>query len=175
MIKSILNVLFSICIFISNQAFAGPITANLTENSYITYGGYDWTWASPVNTTKYEGIDPVTNLFVTNIFKDPSAHAGWLFIEGNKLEGLFSTLTLADFKRNGRVIHSAAYWNSDFTHIDTFNFNSRSGIKSLEGSVVNYYETFYVRIATTKVPEPTSLLILVAALLGFIWRKPIQQ
>lgn len=175
MIKSILKVLFSIFLFTSNQAFASLITSNLTENSYITYGGYDWTWASPVNTTKYEGIDPATNLFVTNLFKDPSAHAGWLFIEGNELEWLFSTLTLADFQRNGRVIQSAAYWNSHFTHIDTFNFNSRSGIKSLDGSVVNYYETFYVRAAMKKVPEPTSLLILATALLGFIWRKPIQQ
>ena len=51
------------------------------------------------------------------------------FIEGSELELLFSTLTLADFQRDGRVIQSAAYWNSHFTHIDTFNFNSRSGIK----------------------------------------------
>jgi len=175
MIKSILKVLFSLVLFTSNQAYAGLMTANLSENSYITYGGYDWTWASPVNTTKFEGIDPATHLFVTNLFKDPSAHAGWFFIEGNELEGLFSTLTLADFQRNGRVIQSAAYWNSHFTHIDTVNFNSRSGIKSLKGSVVNYYDTFYVRVATIKVPEPTSLLILAAALLGFIRRKPIQQ
>ena len=173
MIKSILKVLFSIFLFASNPAFASLITSNLADNSYITYGGYDWTWASPVNTTKYEGIDPATKLFVTNLFKDPSAHAGWFFIEGNELELLFSTLTLADFQRDGRVIQSAAYWNSHFTHIDTFNFNSRSGLKSLEGSVVNYYETFYVRVATTKVLEPSSLLMLAAALLGFIWRKPI--
>jgi hypothetical protein len=152
-----------------------PLLQTSPKNSYITHVGYDWTWASPVNTTKYEGIDPVTNLFVTNLFKDPNAHAGWLFIEGNELEGLFSTLTLADFKRNGGVIQLEAYWNSYFTHIDTFNFNSRLGIKSLEGSVVNYYETFYVRVATTKVPEPTSLLILAAALLEVIWCKPIQQ
>jgi len=84
---------------------------------------------------------------------------------------------LASFQRHGGVIQSAAFWNSHFIHphftyIDTYNVNSLYGIKLLEGSVVNYYETLYVRAATTKIPEPTSLLILATALLGFIWRKP---
>ena len=66
-------------------------------------------------------------------------------------------------------------YSPHLTHIDTFNFNRRSGIKSLEGPIVNYDESFSVRADTTKVVEPSSLLILAAALLGFIWGKPTQQ
>jgi hypothetical protein len=174
----------ALLLIVSSATFAGYIETDLTEDTYITYGGYDWTWASSVSTTTFEGIDPATNLFVTNIFEDPSVHAGWMFVEGIKLESLFAELTFANFQTNGMIIQSAAYWNSDFVHVDSFNFDDRTGIKTRDGSVRNYYETFYVRASIAQkvvrfsmaqtpavVPEPTTLFIFAAGLVGFALRK----
>jgi len=112
MIKFTLKLLLPLLLVISNSAFAGLITTDLTKDTYITYQGYDWTWASPVNTSIYKGTDPTHNEYVTNVFEDPSFHAGWMFIEGSKLKELFLQLTLADFQRNGEIVQSVAYWNS---------------------------------------------------------------
>lgn len=175
MIKSTLTFLFAILLFASNSANAGFITSDLAEDTYISYGGYDWTWAAPVNTTNFEGLNPTNNEWVMNVFEDPSAHSGWMFIEGAELEQLFSELTLAHFQNNGEIIQSVAYWNSHFTHVDIFDFDNKSGVKSPDGSVFNYFDTFYVRASVANVPEPTTLLIFGAGLLGLGIRKKMMK
>jgi hypothetical protein len=173
MIKFTFKLLIAALLLVSSSSFAGYIATDLTEDTYITYGGYDWTWAAPVNTTNFEGINPANNEWVTNVFEDPTVHDGWGFIEGSELELLFSELTIEHFKRvtDGTIIQSAAYWNSHFTHVDEVNFDDRSGLKEVDGHTFNYYETFYVRSAVAKVPEPTTLFIFAAGLFGFALRK----
>lgn len=175
MIRYSFKLIIGLFLLISGSTFAGYIETDLSADTYISYGGYDWTWASSVNTTTFEGEDPTTGLFVTNTFEDPTVHAGWMFVEGNELQTLFSELMFTDFQRNGMVVQSAAYWNSDFVHVDVFNFSERSGVKTPDGSVQNYFETFYVRASNTQapatVPEPTTLFIFAAGLVGFALRK----
>jgi hypothetical protein len=158
---------------ISQQAIAGIITADLPENTYITYGGYDWTWASPVSVTNYSydffnGIELVP---VENYFADPTAHQGWMFIS-DELGILFENLTLEDFTdTNDDIIHSFSYWNSHFNNVsqaDIINFDIREyyNLKMLEdGHRAKNYETFYVRVAVTNIPEPLTIVFFTLGLI----------
>jgi hypothetical protein len=174
MIKFTLKVVLAILLIISSNVFAGYITSDLTKDTYISHSGYDWTWAAPINTTNYEGLNS-ENEWVMNVFEDASVHTGWMFIEGAELELLFSQLTLADFQINGLVIQSVAYWNSEFTHVDIFDFLNKSGVKSADGGVFDYYETFYVRasVASVDVPEPSTLMSFTLGLIALVSKKKL--
>ena len=177
MIKFASKLLCSFLLLLSSSSFAGFITTDLAEDTYVTYGGYDWTWVSSVNSTNFEGTNPADGQFVTNVLEDPTAHAGWMFIQGTELETLFSQLTLSQFQVNGEIIQSAAYWNSHFVHVDVFDFNNKSGVKVADGSIFDFYDTFYVRASlspvspVTSVPEPTTLFIFGIGLVGFGLRQ----
>lgn len=170
-----------LCSFLlSSSAFAGIINSDLTEDTYFSYGGYDWTWASSINITNYERIIFGQGL-VKNTFVDASFHDGWIEIvnsaEHPTLKQLFSELTLSNFlDSNDNPIHSAAYWNSTFHTVDKSQFERRKGMKNPDDSVSDfYYETFYVRVTPPAqpitVPEPTTLLIFGATLIGFSLRQ----
>jgi hypothetical protein len=183
MIKYSNKLLIALFCLVSSSTFASLITTELAEDSYISYGGYDWTWASSVNVTNYTKNDffnPGTT--IENTFEDASFHAGWMsFAEGSEIDTLFQQLKLSDFMRNGTAIHSFQYWNSYFSEVDTvfqpnhndyneFAFDSRSGKKDDSGNF-DIFETFYVRASVAKVPEPTTLFIFAAGLVGFALRK----
>jgi hypothetical protein len=178
MIKFTLKLLLPLLLLITNSTFAGVIITDLTEDTYITYQGYDWTWASSVNTT----LNSVTVFGETteaeeNRFEDANFHAGWMEIVTPELEVLFRELTIELFtKANGDFIHSVTYWNSIYTHVDAIDFDTRLGAKNDDSdSDTDYFETFYVRTAVVpavaQVPEPTTLFIFAAGLLGFTLRK----
>lgn len=178
MIKHTFKSLIAFFLLISSSASAGLITTELTEDTYISIGGYDWTWASPVNVSDYDFFD-FGNGQVTNTFKDSNFHSGWMDIVNTPndplLEQLFLGLTLADFTdKNGDIIHSVAYWNTDFTDVNADQFDRRAGKKNnMANSPSFFFETFYVRasVAPASVPEPTTLFILSAGLIGFALRK----
>ncbi|SEK95661.1 PEP-CTERM protein-sorting domain-containing protein [Colwellia chukchiensis] len=167
-------------LLVSKFTVAGYITTDLSEDTYITYQNYDWTWASPVNSTFFEGVNPSNNEYVKNEFQDPTAHAGWMFIQGSELEALFAQLTIDLFKRaDGSIIHSAAYWNSHFTHVDEGDFDFKFGIKRTDTLAFDYYETFYVRATPanlpTTVPEPSSVFILALGLFAMVAQRQITR
>lgn len=173
MIKFTIKYFIALCFLASSQVFAGYITTDLTEDTYITYKGYDWTWASSVNATLFSGLNPADDQWVENVFQDPTAHEGWMAIVDAEIKAIFAELTLEQFQKNGQVIQSAAYWNSHFVHVDVANFNERAGIK---GGGAEYFETFYVRVSTpANVPEPSTLLIFAFGLLGLSVRKYIKK
>jgi hypothetical protein len=175
MIKSTLTLIVLLFFFSSNAA-ASLITGDLPEDTYFEYGGYDWTWASPVNSTLFTGLDPTTDLWVDeNVLEAPTFRSGWMYITGSELEQLFSELTLANFQSNGGLIQSAAYWNSHFTHVDDFNFSEKSSLPVAQFAFGDHYETFYVRASVVDVPEPTSLLIFAIGLMGLALRKKAQR
>jgi hypothetical protein len=149
---------------ISQQAIAGIITADLPENTYISYAGYDWTWASPVSSTEY-----VFDGDSTNILQDPDFHMGWMFIVGENLTTLFDDLSLSDFTDfNNDYIQSAAYWNSHFTHVDPNDFSSGDYYNSsmvVFPDIYANFETFYVRVAVNSIPEPLTIIIFTLGLI----------
>lgn len=185
MIKFTLKLLLPLLLVISNSAFAGLITTELTKDTYITYQGYDWTWASTVNTTLYTdsifGHPADTPAPEENRFEDASFHDGWMEITNSanhpNLLALFSELLLSDFtnKDSGALIHSLSYWNSIYTDVNPDDFNYRSGAKNDEfDSFTMNFDTFYVRASlpeAAQVPEPTTLFIFAAGLVGFALRK----
>jgi hypothetical protein len=154
-----LTIITVIFYFISQQAMASIITADLPENTYISYAGYDWTWASPVSSTEYVFDDGDS----TNILQDPNFHMGWMFIVGENLTTLFDNLSLSDFTDiNGDYIQSAAYWNSHIIHVDPADYDDgryyNLATEPTEDHYANY-ETFYVRVAVTNIPEPLTIVI----------------
>lgn len=180
MIKSTLKLLILLLLLVSSRSFAGYIATDLTDDTYITYGGYDWTWAAPVSVTNLSGIDPTTNEWVDNVFEDPSVHIGWMAIVSPELKLLFDELTLTDFKRpNGEIIQSVAYWNSHFVHVDEGNFDIRVGVKGPDGYLDEVSDTFYVRSSVVNVrivvPEPATLLVFSVGLFAFACRKRINK
>lgn len=148
----------------SSSAFATLITTDLSDDTYITVNGIDWTWASSVNSEIY-GI---------NQLMAPSFH-GWRFATQEEITFLKTSLTLADFTRDdGTYIHSAEYWNTQFFDINTFNFidDAVSSNWVAQGSFNDYFETFYVRATqTTPVPEPTNIAIFGLGLIALACRK----
>jgi hypothetical protein len=177
MIKLIKKFVFPLLFLVSSSTFAGLITTDLADNSYISHEGYDWTWASPVNVSY---LNVVGGGFggdtFENNFEDADFHAGWLdFDEMNNpdIYTLFEGLTLGDFTRiDGSIIHSAAYWNSYYTDVDKAYFDFRLG-KKAESDDYKFFETFYVRVTPSQVPEPSTLLIFAIALIALSLRKRI--
>jgi hypothetical protein len=183
MIKSALKLVCSFLFLLSSSAFAGIITTDLTEDTYFSYGGYDWTWASPVNVTNYEQ-SIFGGLKETNTFESASFHVGWMEIvnsaEHPDLVQLFWELTLANFTdASGNFIHSVRFWNSDFDTVNANQFANRKGAKNLnDGASDFHFETFYVRTSlapVASVPEPTTLFIFGTSLLGLAIRKRITK
>ena len=170
MIKLIKKFIFPLFFLISSSASAGLITTELTEDTYISYEGYEWTWASPVNGQTYNNGSGLG----TNTLEAPDAFGrDWMFIEGVDLELLFTALTIDMFKNaDGSLITSVLYWNSLYTEIDMIeaNFDLRSSVWNvIPIGFFDQQDTFYVRIA--QVPEPSTLLIFAIALITLSLRK----
>ncbi|MBA6352297.1 PEP-CTERM sorting domain-containing protein [Colwellia sp. BRX9-1] len=175
MIKFAFKLIVPFLLLFSSISFAGYIKTDLANDTYITYKGYDWTWAAPISTTNFSGIDPTTDEWVDNIFEDPTVHLGWMAIIDNDIKQLFTELTLGDFQRNGEIIQSVAYWNSHFVHVDTGDFTVKVGIKGADGYVYEENDTFYVRNIASRpilpVPEPSTIMIFAIALIALSLRK----
>jgi hypothetical protein len=177
MIKLIKKFVFPLLFLVSSSTFAGLITTDLAENTYISHEGYDWTWASPVNITTQTFGGGFGQLAFTNIFEDANFHAGWMdFDEINDpdIYTLFEALTLGHFTRSdGSIIHSAAYWNSYYTEVDSTQaqFADRKGQK-FESDIYEQFETFYVRATPpSQVPEPSTIMVFAIALIALSLRK----
>lgn len=53
LVKSFLVIITFVSSFASFAGLITPNTSSLAQNSYVTYGGYDWTWASTFNVQFY--------------------------------------------------------------------------------------------------------------------------
>lgn len=174
MMKSTLKLLIPTLMLLASSAFADIIKTDLTENDYITYQGIDWTWASPVNVSS----------FYNNELKAPTFHTGWRYATQEELDILRLELTLANFTRidaSGAAyyVESVQYWNTVLSDVDSEDFVSKKINSELAPNFKKPtewdFETFYVRVTPPAqpitVPEPTTLLIFGATLIGFSLRQ----
>ncbi len=140
------------------------LTADLQGVNYISYQGYDWAWASPVN----------MEAFADNVLYAPEVQANWHFADQTLLTMLKTELTIADFTQsNGELIHAAQFFNSSFIHVDEINFISVyvssewTEAGDFYASFFGGFETFYVRNSFTvqSAPIPTTIPEPLASLL----------
>ena len=176
MIKLIKKFVFPLFFLISSSSFAG-LMQDLPESTYYSDGVYDWTWASPVNVTTQVVVGGGFGggAGFTNTFEDADFHAGWMdFDEFNNpdIYALFEALTLSNFTRgDGSIIQSAAYWNTNYTYVNEDKFSTRLGKKNDVLGITDSFETFYVRVTPSDVPEPSTIMIFAIALIALSLRK----
>lgn len=129
----------------------------LPDTAYITVGGLDWAWASPVNEQFWGG---------GNELKPPEFQQDWRFATDAEMAGLPS---LADFTRpDGSYIKAPEYWNTMFTHVDAGDY-ALGYVASQWGH--GPYETVYVRDAGPIIPAPGALALVGAGLLSLVARR----
>ena len=181
MIKSTLKLLMPCLLLISSASFASPILCDdspenclnsntISSEFYITKDGFDWVWASFVNIQfAYGGL---------NELKLPTFNGrNWKFAETTAELNALLLLTLADFTRtDGTIIEASKFWNTQIHGVDVDNLNDKD-IASVwvanDNDAKFYYDPFYVRTqaAPASIPEPSTLGILCAGLLGFTFGK----
>lgn len=128
----------------AGSAGANPILTDLTTADYITVGGLDWAWASPVS-YQYWG---------NNVLYQANLHAGWR--EATDAEWASQPLG-SDF--GGKC--ASKYWNSYYTHCDFADYTFQHWNTTGGG-----FDLLYVRGASIDVPEPASVLLMTLGLLG---------
>jgi|GEM_PF-1389801 len=186
MLKLLKIITISVFLLSSISSRAGVIETPLSEDSYISYQGLDWAWASSVNVQIY--FDLITGDH--NELKAPEFHDGWRFATAAELNILVNELTVSAFRRaDNSYIIATAYWNTMFTGVNASDFEighvgsywelgSEVDFKNYTGIPANYwYETFYVRDSqqtpAEPVPEPSTILIFSLGLIGLGLRKRI--
>jgi hypothetical protein len=175
MIKFFLNSILVCSFFFASISQATLITSDLTEDSYITYKGIDFAWASRINAEKF-----YVNSSSYNELLDPTIHVGWDFatlaqldmltdLSGKELLKLFT-------RQDGTYIDAFEYWNTVYEEAtDTNNILARE-IKShwswsspknevyddlssaekmqqfleIANTQLTDYETFYVRVSVVQ-------------------------
>jgi hypothetical protein len=120
-----------------------PLTSQLPEDTYVSYGGYDWTWASPYNVQFFNCSMAVKNdQFFTdhetviydnsgnecglgaNQLLAPSFHEGWSFFESLFAAELLSNpVTLEDylFSLTGKDVYDV-FTDSNGNLINSFEY-----------------------------------------------------
>jgi hypothetical protein len=129
--------------FTAATADAAVILDDLPKGTYITVGGLDWTWASPVSAVEW----------AENILYAPSLHAGWRYATEDEFAARPSAWAFV--RPDETIINSAAYWNSYYTHVD---FDDGLGGYLARTPDGGPYDIWYVREA---VPELATWAMLV--------------
>lgn len=146
-IKKLLPLVFG-ALLSAQQAYALPTVTDLTTDDYITFGGLDWAWASPVD-------DQGDTWFTGFKLEAPEFHEGWRF--ATELEWLTHP-TASDFGNRC----ASQYWNNTYTHCDFGDSLTRISIN--DGSP---QDILYVRSIVQDIPEPATLALFGIALAGF--------
>jgi len=129
----------------AGSASAAVNLNDLPSNTYITVGKLDWTWASPVASPTWYGM---------NTLYGPDLHKGWRYATASELA---NRPNASAFVVNGQTAQSVEYWNSYFTHID-FGDGQSGYVSSMPDGSTN--ETWYVRDVAA-VPEPATWAMMI--------------
>jgi hypothetical protein len=192
MIKYTFKLITALFLLVSSSAIAGLIDTELTKDDYITYQGIDWAWASPVNVTPY-----YSNILKAPEYHAGWRYATDIELNILRSEITLDYFTRVDSSGLSYYVEAFEYWNTELTginiDIDDFNNKKINSMLTVDIQTEWDYETFYVRNAilpsavrnsivpsavrnsiapaVAQVPEPTTLFIFAAGLLGFTLRK----
>lgn len=159
--KLLLASITAVMLMFSTSSNAGLMT-ELTEDTYITSNGLDWTWASRWGTGS------------TAAPEQPTFHVGWRYATTQELDYLFENLVNL-FLNSGSPIESTAFWNDEIqVGVDQ---GDLSGGYIMSGANIMSYgnglictgtapcDTFYVR-ERVEVPAPASIALWALALVA---------
>lgn len=153
------------------------LTDDLLNINFITFGNWDFVWASPVNIADY---------YSDNTLYTPDVQKNWDFAENHSdaLNILMNVLTVDDFYDdiNNRYIQGTQFFNTDFHYVDNDDFGNRASQFTAQDNpfrgFYEQYETFFVRAVANRpsqesasVPEPATLLIFSFALIALSLRS----
>lgn len=139
-------------------ASAALTVGPLPDTAYITIGGLDWAWASPVN-VQFHG---------SNELMPPEFQEGWRFATDAEMASLPS---LADFTRpDGSLIKAPEYWNTYYTHVDPTDYAGGYVASQWGSGPYDEYDTVYVRDVSV-IPAPGALALVGAGLLSLVARR----
>lgn len=139
----------------SGIALANPILTDLTPADYITVGGLDWAWASPVTSEVWFG---------QNTLSQASLHDGWR--EATDAEWAARPAASAFGPSSSSFKCASQYWNSTFTHCDYGDGTGGYLSQHWQASPEDSLDLWYVRDASIDVPEPGSIALVGLGLLG---------
>ncbi len=94
------------------------LVSDLEGVNYITYKGWDFVWASPVNVEIHGN-----NL---NILYPPSIQKNWTFLESYpQAKSIFDNeLTIENFKDSeGGIIHATQFFNNNYHYVNEMDFS----------------------------------------------------
>lgn len=145
-----------------------PATASAqAANTFITFGGLDWAWASPCAS----GIG-------VSCGNDVNLNLGWRYATVTEWTGRPQASDFLDPLGNysgtgGQMRCAAAFFGSGYQHCDYFN-NTVNGPQDPNwvmsgpgvGEQSNYAETWLVRGNANVVPEPSTYALMAAGLAG---------
>ena len=171
-----------------------PIQSAVPSNAYITFGGLDWAWASPVAADGSFGDGGIDLSFQGPLgWRLPSTHElafgpsalDFVFQDANvPFSSNLDPVSGASFHANslldGDAACAAPYFNADYRHCDWGNGVGSGGDPDfiipeeawwdeLNPDKVNFAETLVVR--DPRVPEPTTMALLGAGLSAMIARR----
>ena len=181
--KTIMGAAAALCLLAAGQASAALYNAPVASNAYITIGGLDWAWASPIAEAidfTFQGAFGWRAPTATELLAAPLGTA-FQFVGANVnfLTGTDavsgSNFQYNDASHTGDAACAAAYFSAFYSHCDWGNapgtLNDPRPWAGQAGAP-SYAETLVVRVAAVPVPASIGLLgLAIASLVGMRRRR----